>query len=125
MALPAVRNGLSLQTQDVRSYAHIPQVLDVPNLIQSQIQSYDWFNEQGLEDVFREVSPILDYTSKKYELHFQEHEFRPPKYSPQECKEREITFSQPSLCQNSPHYEGNGGDQGAGNIHGGLPHDDR
>ena len=95
MALPAVRNGLSLQTQDVRSYAHIPQVLDVPNLIQSQIQSYDWFNEQGLEDVFREVSPILDYTSKKYELHFQEHEFRPPKYSPQECKEREITFSQP------------------------------
>ncbi|CAI8007913.1 DNA-directed RNA polymerase subunit beta [Geodia barretti] len=53
------------------------------------------FNEQGLEDVFREVSPILDYTNKKYELHFQEHEFRPAKYSPQECKEREITFSQP------------------------------
>ena len=95
MALPPVRNGHSLQLPDVRSYARIPQVLEVPNLIQSQIQSYEWFNEQGLEDVFREVSPILDYTSKKYELHFQEHEFRPPKYSPQECKEREITFSQP------------------------------
>ena len=72
-----------------------PPGLEVPNLIQSQIQSYKWFNEEGLEDVFREVSPILDYTSKKYELHFQEHEFRPPKYLPQECKEREITFSQP------------------------------
>ena len=95
MALPATRNGHSLQKQDVRTYARIPQVLDVPNLIQSQIQSYYWFNEEGLEDVFREVSPILDYTSKKYELHFQEHEFRPPKYLPQECKEREITFSQP------------------------------
>ena len=95
MALPAVRNGHALQSPDVRSYAQIPQVLEVPNLIQSQIQSYEWFNEQGLEDVFREVSPILDYTSKKYELHFQDHEFRPPKYSPQECKEREITFSQP------------------------------
>ena len=95
MALPAIRNGHSLQVQDVRSYARIPQVLEVPNLIQSQIQSYEWFNEEGLEDVFREVSPILDYTSKKYELHFQEHEFRPAKYSPQECKEREITFSQP------------------------------
>ncbi len=95
MALPPVSNGLSLQTPDVRSYARIPQVLEVPNLIQSQIQSYEWFNEEGLEDVFREVSPILDYTSKKYELHFQEHEFRPPKYSPQECKEREITYSQP------------------------------
>ena len=95
MALPPVRNGNSLQTQDVRSYARIPQVLEVPNLIQSQIQSYEWFNRQGLEDVFREVSPILDYTSKKYELHFQDHEFRPPKYLPQECKEREITYSQP------------------------------
>ena len=95
MALPAVRNGHALQSPDVRSYAQIPQVLEVPNLIQSQIQSYEWFNEEGLEDVFREVSPILDYTSKKYELHFQDHEFRPPKYSPQECKEREITFSQP------------------------------
>ncbi len=95
MALPPVHNGHSLQTKDVRTYARIPQVLEVPNLIQSQIQSYAWFNEQGLEDVFREVSPILDYTSKKYELHFQEHEFRHPKYSPQECKEREITFSQP------------------------------
>ena len=95
MALPPVRNGHSLVLPDVRSYARIPQVLEVPNLIQSQIQSYEWFNEEGLEDVFREVSPILDYTSKKYELHFQEHEFRPAKYSPQECKEREITFSQP------------------------------
>ena len=95
MALPAVRNGHALQSPNVRSYAQIPQVLEVPNLIQSQIQSYEWFNEEGLEDVFREVSPILDYTSKKYELHFQDHEFRPPKYSPQECKEREITFSQP------------------------------
>ena len=95
MTLPAVRHAHALQTPDVRSYAQIPQVLEVPNLIQSQIQSYEWFNEEGLEDVFREVSPILDYTSKKYELHFQEHEFRPPKYLPQECKEREITFSQP------------------------------
>ena len=95
MALAPVRNGHSLPTHDVRSYARIPQVLEVPNLIQSQIQSYEWFNEEGLEEVFREVSPILDYTEKKYELHFQEHEFRPPKYSPQECKEREITFSQP------------------------------
>ena len=95
MALPPVRNGHSLKTHDVRSYARIPQVLEVPNLIQSQIQSYEWFNQKGLDEVFREVSPIKDYTEKKYELEFGEHEFRPAKYSPQECKEREITFSQP------------------------------
>ncbi len=97
MALPSVRtqNGHSLSKQDVRSYARIPQVLEVPNLIESQIQSYGWFREEGLKKVFREVSPIKDYTDKKYELHFREHNFGEPKYSPQECKEREITYSQP------------------------------
>ena len=88
-------NGHSLSRQDVRSYARIPQVLEVPNLIESQIQSYEWFREEGLKDVFREISPISDYTEKKYELHFREHKFSEPKYSPQECKEREITYSQP------------------------------
>ncbi len=80
---------------DVKSYARIPQVLDVPNLIQSQIQSYEWFKLDGLQEVYQEISPIADYTGKKYELHFLEHYFREPKYSPQESKEREITFSQP------------------------------
>ena len=97
MASPPVptQNGHSLSKQDVRSYARIPQVLEVPNLIESQIQSYGWFREEGLKDVFREISPISDYTEKKYELHFREHKFSEPKYSPQECKEREITYSQP------------------------------
>ncbi len=88
-------NGHSLSRQDVRSYARIPQVLEVPNLIESQIQSYGWFRDEGLKKVFEEVSPIQDYTEKKYELHFREHKFSEPKYSPQECKEREITYSQP------------------------------
>ena len=97
MALSPVQpqNGHALSKQDVRSYARIPQVLDVPNLIESQIQSYEWFRDEGLKDVFREISPISDYTEKKYELHFREHKFSEPKYSPQECKEREITYSQP------------------------------
>ena len=88
-------NGHPFQLPDVRSYSRIPEVLDVPNLIQSQIQSYDWFKNDGLIEVYKEVSPIADYTGKKYELHFLEHYFREPKYSPQESKEREITFSQP------------------------------
>ncbi len=97
MASPPVpiQNGHSRYKQDVRSYARIPQVLEVPNLIESQIQSYGWFREEGLKDVFREISPISDYTEKKYELHFREHKFSEPKYSPQECKEREITYAQP------------------------------
>ena len=95
MASSLAHIGPSTQLPDVRSYSRIPQVLDVPNLIQSQIQSYDWFKNDGLAEVYQEISPIADYTGKKYDLHFQGHYFREPKYSPQDSKEREITFAQP------------------------------
>jgi len=95
MGLPPIHDGLPMRLPDVKSYARIPQVLDVPNLIQSQIQSWDWFKAEGLKEVYKEISPIADYTGKKYELHFQEHYFRQSKYTPQESKEREITYSQP------------------------------
>ena len=95
MGLSPVQNGHPDQLHGVKTYARIAQGLDVPNLIQNQIQSYDWLKDGGLHEVYREISPIADYTGKKYELHFLEHYFRPSKYSPQESKEREITFSQP------------------------------
>ncbi|PKB67472.1 MAG: hypothetical protein BZY81_04465 [SAR202 cluster bacterium Io17-Chloro-G4] len=95
MALSPAVIPQSVGLPSVKTYARIPQVLDVPNLIQSQIDSYGWFKEDGLQEVYQEISPIADYTSKKYELHFLEHSFREPKYTPQESKEREITFSQP------------------------------
>ena len=80
---------------EVKSYARIPQVLDVPNLIQSQLQSFEWFKAEALTAVFREISPIQDYTGNKYDLFFLNHYFREPKYNPQECKEREITYAAP------------------------------
>ena len=95
MVVSPARHERSVLPTGVMSYAKIPQVMDVPNLIQSQIQSYEWFKTEALTEVYQEISPIADYTGKKYELHFLEHYFRPPKYSPQVCKEREITFSQP------------------------------
>ena len=95
MALSPALKGQSMQLPDVKTYAQIPKVIDVPNLIQSQIQSWDWIKAEGLTEVYQEISPIADYTGNKYELHFLEHYFRDPKYSPQESKEREITYSQP------------------------------
>ena len=92
MVVPATKNGHTLALPENKTYARIPQVLEVPNLIQSQLQSYEWFRNDALREVYEEISPIADYTSKKYELHFAEHYFRPPKYSPHDCKEREITF---------------------------------
>jgi len=82
-------------TPEVKSYAQIPSVLSVPNLIHNQLQSYEWFKSEGLRDVYQEVSPISDYTNKKYDLHFLDHFFKDPKYTPMECKDKEITFSVP------------------------------
>ncbi|HLF04548.1 MAG TPA: DNA-directed RNA polymerase subunit beta, partial [Dehalococcoidia bacterium] len=93
--MSAASNGQPAQLPPVKSYARIPQVLEVPNLIQGQLQSYQWFTDDGLREVFKEISPIVDYTGKKYELHFQEHHFGDPKYSGKECKEREINYAQP------------------------------
>ena len=95
MALSPALKGQSTQPPELKTYAQIPKVLDVPNLIQSQIQSWDWIKAEGLTEVYQEISPIADYTGNKYELHFLEHYFRDPKYTPQQSKEREITYSQP------------------------------
>ena len=88
-------NGPAPAPAPVKSYARIPQVLEVPNLILGQLESFDWFRSAGLQSVFAEVSPIADYTGKKYDLYFREHHFSAPKYGPTECKEREITYTEP------------------------------
>ncbi len=85
----------STSITNVKSYARIPPVLDIPNLIQSQIQSFEWFRVEGLAEVYKEISPIMDYTGNKYELYFLDHYFRDPKYSPEECKQKEITCAAP------------------------------
>ena len=95
MSTSTASSGNPMRSHSVKNYANIPQILEVPNLIQSQLESYDWLKTEGLQEVYHEVSPIVDYTSKKYELHFLDHYFRDPKYSPADCKEREISFSQP------------------------------
>ena len=58
-------NGPAPAPAPVKSYARIPQVLEVPNLILGQLESFDWFRSAGLQSVFAEVSPIADYTGKK------------------------------------------------------------
>ena len=78
-----------------KSYSRISQVLDIPNLIQSQIESFKWFETDGLSEVFQEISSIQDYTGTKYELFFLDHYFREPKYSHAECKAKEITSAAP------------------------------
>jgi DNA-directed RNA polymerase subunit beta len=78
------------------SYSKIDEVLDMPNLIEVQKNSYKWFLEVGLREVFRDVSPIQDYTGNLI-LEFPDYKLEDdnPKYSVEECKERDTTYSAP------------------------------
>ncbi|MCX8129113.1 MAG: DNA-directed RNA polymerase subunit beta, partial [Clostridia bacterium] len=77
------------------SYSKIKEVVDMPNLIEVQKNSYKWFLEEGLREVFRDVSPITDYTGNLI-LEFVDYSLdENPKYSVEECKERDATYSAP------------------------------
>ncbi len=78
-----------------KSYAKIPQVLDVPNLIQLQTRSFDWFMGDCLTSLFEEISPIQDFTGGRFELSFSDHSFHPPKHTEEECRAKEVTYSAP------------------------------
>jgi DNA-directed RNA polymerase subunit beta len=78
-----------------KSYAKLPQILEVPNLIEVQLESFRWFQEEGLRQVLEEVSPIRDFTGNRLVLSFVGYEFREPRYSEYECRQRDLTYSAP------------------------------
>ncbi|MCJ7669701.1 MAG: DNA-directed RNA polymerase subunit beta, partial [Dehalococcoidia bacterium] len=79
----------------VKSFAKLPETLEIPDLIQGQLDSFRWFQEEGLRELFEEISPIQDYTNTRLELHFVDYEFREPQHSIPECLERGLTYSSP------------------------------
>jgi DNA-directed RNA polymerase subunit beta len=76
------------------SFGSIPHVLEVPNLIELQKASFDWFKTEGLAEAFSSISPIKDFTGNLI-LEFGEHSLGEPKYSIEECRERDMTYSAP------------------------------
>ncbi len=77
------------------SYGKIREVIDMPNLIEIQKNSYDWFISEGLKEVFHDVSPITDYTGNLI-LEFIDYRIdMNPKYDIEECKERDATYAAP------------------------------
>ena len=77
------------------SFAKINEVLDMPNLIEVQKNSYQWFLDEGLKEVFRDMSAITDYTGNLV-LEFSDYRLDDkPKYTVEECKERDVTYAAP------------------------------
>jgi len=81
--------------QIVKSYSRIPDVIALPHLVQIQVDSYEVFKLEGLRELLDEISPIQDFTGNRLEMRFTEYAFGEPKYSQDECHERDATFSAP------------------------------
>ncbi len=77
-----------------RSFARISEVLELPNLIEIQSSSYQWFLDEGLKEMFQDISPIEDFAGN-LSLEFIDYSLGEPKYSVEEAKERDATYSAP------------------------------
>jgi DNA-directed RNA polymerase subunit beta len=80
-----------------KSFASIPDIRPMPNLIQLQVDSFEWFKRDGLRELFAEISPIEDFTNKNLRLDFivPDDPFGKPKYTEEECRDRDATYSAP------------------------------
>jgi len=79
---------------DRLSFAKIPEVLPLPNLLSVQSESFKWFLERGLKEIFEEISPIEDFTGS-LALELTDHRFEDPTMPIEEAKERDTNYSRP------------------------------
>ena len=89
--------GTQVTTQkgrERRSFSRIPEVLGLPDLIEIQRHSYEWFLEHGLAEMFEDISPIQDFTGNLV-LEFTAPRLEQPKYTIEECKDRDATYAAP------------------------------
>jgi DNA-directed RNA polymerase subunit beta len=85
-----------------RSFGKIPAVLEMPHLVQIQLDSFHWFLDEGIQELLDEISPITDFTGKSMELSFprdpatnRSFEFGEARFTEAECRERDMTYSVP------------------------------
>jgi len=101
---PRISSAVAPRAAEQRvSFARIPEVLPMPNLIEIQRRSFRWFLDEGLSELFHEISPIQDFTSKNMDLELAVsgpngepgYSFGESKYSEEECREADSTYAAP------------------------------
>ncbi len=82
-----------------RKFFHpVSEAITPPNLIEVQLDSYRWFLEEGLKEIFAELNPISDFIGKNLELHFLDYKVEEPKYSADDARIRNLTFKAGIRC---------------------------
>ncbi|HPZ71805.1 MAG TPA: DNA-directed RNA polymerase subunit beta, partial [Peptococcaceae bacterium] len=89
-----MRHPVQVGRRTRESFAEIKEVLKMPNLIEIQTNSYQWFLNEGIREMFRDISPIQDFTGNLV-LEFVDYSLGEPKYSVEESKERDVTYAAP------------------------------
>ena len=83
----------------IKNFSKYQASLDLPNLIEIQLNSYSWFLKQGLKELFDEASPIKDWSGKELELYFLDYYFDEPKYSESEAKTQNSSYEASLRCK--------------------------
>ena len=78
--------------EDRKFFTKIHEAIPLPNLIEVQRSSYDWFIQQGLRDLFDEINPISDFTGRELEVHFLDYYLDEPRYDERFAKEKNLTY---------------------------------
>jgi DNA-directed RNA polymerase subunit beta len=89
-----VRSVARSASRERFSFGTLDEVAPLPTLIAVQRESFGWFLEDGIKEVLKEISPIRDF-SENLELELSDHVFEPEKYSIEECREKDLTYSRP------------------------------
>ena len=100
--------GATIAPLSTKTYGRIPDVLELPNLIRIQLDSFEWFKREGLRELFDEISPIQDFTGNKMDLIFTDYEFREPKAPMDQCRERDMTYAAPLFVDVELHVKDSG-----------------
>lgn len=95
--IPSVFKGLPahlqpIKVEDGRVYMTQDSHTDLPSLIEMQLMSYRWFLTDGLKELLEEITPITDFSTKKMELRILGHTFDVPKYDPETCRRRNLSY---------------------------------
>ncbi|MFM8971959.1 MAG: DNA-directed RNA polymerase subunit beta, partial [Actinomycetota bacterium] len=83
-----------LASRERFSFGQHREVLPLPDLIAVQKESFEWFINEGVAEVLRDISPVTDFT-EQLRLELTDHFFEPPKHTEDQCRERDMTYSRP------------------------------
>ncbi len=95
-----VKDTFSLESSlSKRKFFKSIVMVSLPNLIETQLDSYDWFLANGLKELFKEINPITDFTGRDLELYFDDYYLDEPKYDEVTAKNKNISFEAPLRCK--------------------------